>query len=338
MSKVSIIIPVYNVEKYLSKCLDSVVNQTFKDIEIICVNDGSTDSSLQILEKYAQKYNQIKIINQQNAGQGIARNRALKIAQGNFILFLDPDDWIELDTVESCYNCAKINNANVVQFNYKNTDDNGNAISKNNLANFINEKYNYDLNNIGYFKYENINSLYEIDMHIITKFYSRAFLLENNIHFTDGKYGEDWLFSVMTLLKTDKIYYLDKYNYNYRIRKKSSCSSVSKNVMHIFDVFSKIRDFLISNNFYKDLKKQFLLYKIQMIYWAYNYVPENLRFLFDIHCLKWIPLYSYIQIKLKMNNKIINQIKKKIFSVYNQNNHKIFSILSIKIKFNKNTP
>ncbi|HBC93037.1 MAG TPA: glycosyltransferase, partial [Pelotomaculum sp.] len=91
MPKVSVIISVYNVEKYLEECLDSVTNQTLKDIEIICVNDGSTDSSGQILKDYASRDNRIRLIDQSNHGQSYARNRALEVALGDYIYFLDSD-------------------------------------------------------------------------------------------------------------------------------------------------------------------------------------------------------------------------------------------------------
>ena len=99
MTKISAILPVYNVEQYIKDCLDSIINQTMDDIEIICVNDGSLDNSLQVLEEYAQKDARIKIISQENQGQGIARNNGLKIANGEYITFIDPDDWVDVDTV-----------------------------------------------------------------------------------------------------------------------------------------------------------------------------------------------------------------------------------------------
>jgi glycosyltransferase involved in cell wall biosynthesis len=91
--KVSVIIPVYNVDKYLKQCLDSVATQTLRDIEIICVNDGSTDGSLAILEEYAKKDSRIVVINQKNQGAGLARNKALKCAQGRYFVFMDSDDF-----------------------------------------------------------------------------------------------------------------------------------------------------------------------------------------------------------------------------------------------------
>ena len=103
MPKVSVIIPVYNVEKYLGECLDSVLRQTLKDIEIICVNDGSTDGSAVILAEYAQKDPRIRIITQPNAGLSAARNAGMDVASGKYIYFLDSDDWIVDDAMEKCY-------------------------------------------------------------------------------------------------------------------------------------------------------------------------------------------------------------------------------------------
>ena len=116
MVKISVIIPVFNVELYLEECLDSVINQSLDDLEIICVNDGSTDSSLSILEKYAKMDDRVKIISQENQGQGSARNKGLSIAKGECIYFIDSDDKIELDTLKDCYDCVKKNDLDFVMF------------------------------------------------------------------------------------------------------------------------------------------------------------------------------------------------------------------------------
>ena len=100
MPKISVIVPVYKVEKFLPKCLESLINQTLKDIEIICINDGSPDNSLKILEEYAKKDSRIKIINQKNAGPSVARNNGMSAASGEYIGFVDSDDWIDLDFYE----------------------------------------------------------------------------------------------------------------------------------------------------------------------------------------------------------------------------------------------
>ena len=105
---VSVIIPVYNAEAYLEECLDSVVNQTLKNIEIICVNDGSTDNSLDILKEYQEKDDRVIIINQENQGAGVARNQGIKVAKGNYLSILDADDFFELNMLElMCMNALK---------------------------------------------------------------------------------------------------------------------------------------------------------------------------------------------------------------------------------------
>ena len=116
---ISIIVPIYNVAPYLPKCLDSLVNQTYRDIEIICVNDGSTDGSLAILQEYAQKDERIQIISRENKGISCSRNEALDIAQGEWTMFVDSDDWIALNTCESAMNLAILHQADVVMWAYQ---------------------------------------------------------------------------------------------------------------------------------------------------------------------------------------------------------------------------
>ena len=112
MPKVSVIIPVYNVENYLRQCLDSVVNQTLKEIEIICVDDGSTDDSFDILQEYAEKDARIKVVKQKNQGVGFSRNKGIKLANGEFVCFLDSDDYYQYDNnLELLYTKSKTNNA-----------------------------------------------------------------------------------------------------------------------------------------------------------------------------------------------------------------------------------
>ena len=132
MAKISIIIPVYNVKKFLNKCLKSIVNQTFTDLEIICINDGSTDKSLSILNSFAQKDNRIIVINQSNQGQSCARNAGLAIATGEYTGFVDSDDWIDLDFYEKLYTAAEKYNADIVCVNddINTTSANGKMISR----------------------------------------------------------------------------------------------------------------------------------------------------------------------------------------------------------------
>ena len=119
MVEISITVPVYNVEKYLPRCLNSLVNQTFKlDYEIICVDDGSTDNSGKILDDFAQKYPKIKVIYQENAGLSEARNTALKYVTGKYTMFVDSDDFIAPNALEDLYNYAQKHNSDVVIFDF----------------------------------------------------------------------------------------------------------------------------------------------------------------------------------------------------------------------------
>ena len=117
--KVSIIVPVYNVEKYLSKCLNSLINQTLREIEILCVDDGSTDNSSKILENFVQKDCRVKVFSQKNSGQSVARNVAIEHASGEYLGFVDSDDWVDLDYFEKLYSAAKKYNCDIACAGFK---------------------------------------------------------------------------------------------------------------------------------------------------------------------------------------------------------------------------
>ena len=150
--KISVIIPVYNVERYLSECLNSIINQTLKEIEIICVNDGSTDSSLSILKENASKDDRIKIIDKENEGQGYARKVGLDIATGEYILFCDSDDYYaELTVFEELYNCIAEAKTDLVVFNFYR------LINNKVVYLFLPEELNKDI-----FRYKDIKKIYNI--------------------------------------------------------------------------------------------------------------------------------------------------------------------------------
>lgn len=117
--KVSIIVPVYNVEKYLDRCMESLINQTLKEIEIILVDDGSPDNCPQMCDDYAKKDSRIKVVHKQNAGLGYARNSGLDVATGEYVAFVDSDDFVSLNTYEYCYNLATKERLDVVRFDMK---------------------------------------------------------------------------------------------------------------------------------------------------------------------------------------------------------------------------
>ena len=125
MDKITVIIPVYNVEKYLKEAIEATINQTYKNLEIILVDDGSTDSSGKICDEYAKKDNRIKVIHQENRGMSGARNVGLECATGKYIMFSDSDDTFELNACEKLYNFIEKTNADYVVGNYTNMDEDG---------------------------------------------------------------------------------------------------------------------------------------------------------------------------------------------------------------------
>lgn len=180
MSKISIIIPCYNVEKFLQRCLDSVINQTFSDFEAICVNDGSLDNSKEILENYAKKDSRFKIINQKNQGLSIARNNGLKKANGEWIYFLDSDDFMHPKLLEYTYDLAIKYDAQLVSFRYSQEKDFKNLP-------FIEEKFEITNNPLFYV---NEKFKYKICFNVWTKLYKKELL--EGILFIPNIYYEDY--------------------------------------------------------------------------------------------------------------------------------------------------
>ena len=190
MIKVSIIIPVYNTEKYLKKCLESVCNQTLKDIEIICINDCSTDNSLEILKEYSAKDNRIKIIDfKENKGAAVARNTGIDEAQGEYLGFVDSDDFVDLDFYEKLYNKAIETEADVVKGSYY-------YFNEKVFAKSINEKIIEDKNN---FVCDYCSAIFR-----------KNFLDTNNIKFPELCDMEDPVFAFTCAINANKVEICDK--------------------------------------------------------------------------------------------------------------------------------
>ena len=206
MTNFSIIVPVYNAEKYLSDCLKSLIGQTCSDVEIICINDGSTDNSLKILQEYANKDSRIKIINQENQGVSIARNNGINIAQGEYLLFVDADDWISESMCEDLFNSIKASKSDIIYFNYYNCSD-----KQTRPINMI-------CSNSTDFKDIIIPGLW-------CKAYKTTFIKKNNITFPTGiSMAEDMIFILKTISKNPSTSYLKKYLYYYRNDNQNSAT------------------------------------------------------------------------------------------------------------------
>jgi glycosyltransferase involved in cell wall biosynthesis len=218
--KVSIIIPVYNVEEYLEECLESAINQTLEGIEIICVNDGSTDLSLDILNKYSKKSDKIKIINQKNKGLSGARNTGIKVAKGKYFYFLDSDDYIELDAMEVCYKEAERNNLDIVTFDAECFYD------KNYTGVKINEEYEREkiidskiITGSQFYIESNNNKCYRAPVWL--HFYKSKFINDRKLYFEEGVLHEDEIHTSQALLLAKRIKYIPNRLFKRRIRNNS---------------------------------------------------------------------------------------------------------------------
>ncbi|MBR3510483.1 MAG: glycosyltransferase [Alphaproteobacteria bacterium] len=228
MVKVSIIIPVYNVQDYLNQCLDSVCNQTLHDIEIICVNDGSTDNSAKILSKYAKKDSRIRIINKKNAGLGAARNSGLMTATGKYIAFIDSDDWVSLDYYEKLYKAAISTKSDIAVSNMPYW------YNKDNMRFDFISQFSF-----GDGKKELIRTSDKLNMlqscTCCNKLYRRELITKNNLLFYEGKYIEDFPFTFMVVALSKKIICLPNVYQYYRQQEKSIMHNDAIKTKKFFD-------------------------------------------------------------------------------------------------------
>lgn len=207
--KVSVIIPVYNVEPYLRQCLDSVVNQTMREIEIICVNDGSTDGSLAILEEYAAQDERITVISQENGGLNAARNAGLKRVNGEYIAIVDSDDWVELSLCKRVYAVAKDTDAEVVMFLFNQIK--GLQLQKPDPYK-ISWLYKYSAD-------DKLHTLFTNPPNCWSRLWKTSLIQNNQIKFPeDLVVGEELPFVVEAILRANKMVFLPQALYNYRIR------------------------------------------------------------------------------------------------------------------------
>ena len=213
MNLVSIIVPIYKTEKYLNKCIDSIVNQTYKDLEIILVDDGSPDRCPQMCDAWEKKDNRVRVIHQHNVGVSAARNSGIQAAQGDFITFVDSDDWIELDTIEKMIFSINTYSADIVScgFIYEHADSDHSV--------FIPEKNIYEGKDVA----QNL-LLNRIRPEVCSKLYLTSVL--KDIKFDeDIKYAEDLLFNFYVMINTKKLVNLNYAPYHYM--QESGCSSTS---------------------------------------------------------------------------------------------------------------
>ena len=267
--KMSIIVPVYNVEKYLRRCLDSILNQTLTDIEVICVNDGSPDTSPEILEEYQKKDNRIVVINQENGGLGAARNTGINAARGEYLGFVDSDDFIVPTMYEKLYRKAKEQDADVVlcNINLYFTESGETKI-------FRDMRFYGNMERTGSFTVNEHPRILQ-SIGVWDRIYRRAFIEKFNLRNPEKRIYEDVLFTVQTSVLASRIAIVNEPLYYYR--KNTGISIVDKEVTtdsYKFDFLKNLlesKEFLESRGEWEAFRREFLLFQFQgILYHQYN--------------------------------------------------------------------
>lgn len=255
MPEVSVIVPVYNVEKYLEKCLNSLVNQTLENIEIIIVNDGTKDNSEEIIKKFMDKYpNKIIYLKKENGGLSDARNFGIPYAKGEYIAFLDSDDYVEKNIYKEMYDLAKKENSDMVE------------------CDFIWEYPNKIREDIGQVYNGKKEMLEKVRVVAWNKLIKRSILEKTQIQFPKGLRYEDVEFTYKLIPHLNKVSFLKKPYIHYIQRENSISNSQNERTKEIFTVLDNVIDYYKKNNFYDEYKDE-----LEYIYARYLLCSSLLR-------------------------------------------------------------
>lgn len=256
MTRISIVLPVFNGEKYIKKAIDSVLSQSLDDFELIIVNDGSTDNTLNIINSFDDK--RILLISQDNQGPGAARNKALKRASGEYMMFLDSDDWFCEDAFKTAYSEATKNNTDITIFQIIKYDS-GNYSENDwfNLNNFDERFENRVFN-----PHECRDFLFDISVSACQKIFKREFLANIGAEFPQGIYFEDMPFFFYTFLKANRISIIKKHLYVRQKHPGSITESVDSKFLDTVPAGQILMDIFIENDCYDMYKFDLLAFKI----------------------------------------------------------------------------
>ena len=238
--KISIIVPVYKVEKYLHKCIDSILAQTFKDFELILVDDGSPDNCGKICDEYAKRDNRIVVVHKENGGLSSARNAGLDIAIGDYIGFVDSDDYIELDMYDNLYKACIENEADISIIGVKEVNEKGDIL------------YEYLPTSLDFS--ELLKQSYDWN-----KIFKKDLFINNNLFFKDNRCYEDIELIPKLIVKSRKIIGVNKLGYNYLKRASSITSSKDEKILDNLWAYTQIKEYLVRENvdsyYYEEFKK-----------------------------------------------------------------------------------
>lgn len=249
MSVISVLIPVYNARKEIRSCLDSVLGQTLRNIEVICINDGSTDGSREVIEEYAKKDSRIKVFSQENVGAGPTRNRGISIATGKYVAFMDADDmYPSNDVLQKMYEVAEASGVNICGGEWAEINSNGKIVRE-----FSNEYYGYTFEKEGRVLYKD----YQYDYGYHRFIYKRSFLLDNGIMFPSYLRYQDPPFMIKAMTIAKEFYAIKTPTYLYR----SGNKRIDWNAERVCDMLQGMIKCLYYANEYEYRRIQYLIYK-----------------------------------------------------------------------------
>ncbi len=306
---VSVIIPVYNTETYLKKCIDSVVNQTLYDIEIICVNDGSTDNSLNIINEYSKKDNRIKIVNQRNGGRSSARNAGVKIATGRYIMFCDSDDTYKQNMCEILYNAIKNNKTDIacceIDVNY---EADHNLVSSD--KNYYSLKFNGK-------KECATDDLLKIDGSVCNKIFDKTLIDKFGIIFPEGLVYEDTAFFFMYYSICQRAYFIKQPLYIYNRHEGSIMNETLKGSEKAIDhlkIMDVIYNHLQNNKLWEKYKNIFFEAYVLYFDFAFRYSKKKSKKVVFDYAIKFLNKFNkkdFIDLPDKIKNALKNIKKRK---------------------------
>ncbi|WP_405303928.1 glycosyltransferase family 2 protein [Methanobrevibacter sp.] len=271
MTKISIILPVFNGEKYIKKAIDSVLAQSLTDFELIIINDGSTDCTPNIVNGYSDE--RIILINQENHGPGNARNQGLEIAKGEYVMFLDSDDWFKCDAFEIAYNNAVKNDTDISIFQIIKYDDG--EYSQNDWFNLNN--FSKDFEDRVFNPHECRDFLFDISVSACQKIFRREFISKIDAKFPEGIYFEDMPFFFYTFLSSKRISIIKRHLYVRRKHEGSITEAIDSKFLDTVEAGQILMDIFIKNDWYDMYKFDLLAFKINGPRYALMGIEEKYK-------------------------------------------------------------
>ena len=293
MPLVSVIIPVYKAEEFIRKCVGSVMAQTLQDIEIICVDDGSPDNSLAILKELAVEDDRVKVISQPNGGAGAARNNGLRHATGEYLSFLDADDFFEPNMLEEAYRCAEAHRADFVVFNSDQYHMDKDAFVE--VPWVLRTK---DIPPYMPFGYRQLtdNVFKTFVGWAWDKLYRRSFVLEHDLWFQEQRTTNDMLFVFSALVVAKRIAIVDKVLAHQRRGGSESLSVTREKSWHCFrDALAALKQRLIDEDIFWELEQDYINYALHFSLWNLNTLAEPThQMLQDKLCSEWFAEFGIV--------------------------------------------